>query len=132
LSAKNGNAQIVGDSKILDSTDVAKMSLKAGASSCTFASDNIDECKSFVSWLNTKFTRFFVAINITKLGPILNNDYFRFVPAPPTNADGTYKWDHIYTDEELYKLYGLDKEDAKTADGVRYTDIIEAVIKERK
>jgi hypothetical protein len=63
---------------------------------------------------------------------VLNPNTFRFCPAPPTNPDGTYKWDHIYTDEELYKLYGLDKEDAKTADGVRYTDIIEAVIKERE
>jgi len=82
-----------------------------------FESDSLDECKSFVSWLNTKFTRFFVLINISKLGPILTDDYFRFVPAPPSG-----KFDHIYTDEELYKAFNLPQ---------KYIDVIEAVIKER-
>lgn len=82
-----------------------------------FESDSLDECKSFVSWLNTKFTRFFVLINISKLGSILTDDYFRFVPAPPSG-----KFDHIYTDEELYKAFNLPQE---------YIDVIEAVIKER-
>ena len=48
----------------------------------------------------------------------INNDYFRFVPAPPSG-----KFDHIYTDEELYKAFNLPQ---------KYIDIIEAVIKERK
>lgn len=98
-----------------------------------FTSDSIDECKSFYTWINSKFTRFFILINISSL-TILNNNTFRFVPAPPSEQKGHPEdnWNHIYTDEELYEYFGLNKEDAKTTDGVRYRDIIESIIKERK
>lgn len=88
----------------------------------TFSSDDIDECKSFTSWLTTKFTRFFVAINLSKLNNILTDDYFRFVPAPPPTASGN-PWDHIYTDKELYDYFKISPE---------HQEVIEAVIKERK
>ena len=107
--------QCVGISRILDTSKGEKS--PSGASECTFSSDNKSECESFVSWLNTKFTRFFVLINISKLGSILTDDYFRFVPAPPSG-----KFDHIYTDAELYKAFNLPQ---------KYIDVIEAVIKER-
>lgn len=110
-----GNTQCVGISRIIDNNNPTEV---PGASEITFSSNDIEECKSFVSWLNTKFTRFFVVINISKLGSILTDDYFRFVPAPPSG-----KFDHIYTDEELYKAFNLPQE---------YIDVIEAVIKERK
>jgi len=83
-----------------------------------FASDSELECKSFISWIDTKLVRFLVLINLNKLGPVMTNDYFRFVPAPPSG-----KFDHIYTDEELYKAFNLPQ---------KYIDVIEAVIKERK
>ena len=83
-----------------------------------FASDSECECKSFISWIDTKLVRFMVLINLNKLGPVMTNDYFRFVPAPPSG-----KFDHIYTDEELYKAFNLPQ---------KYIDVIEAVIKERK
>lgn len=88
------------------------------ASICTFASNSKQECEYFVSWLNTKFTRFFVAINISKLTGIIDDDHFRFVPAPPSG-----KFDHIYTDDELYKAFNLPQ---------KYIDVIEAIVKERK
>lgn len=66
--------------------------------------------------LNCKFTKFFVACNISKLTGILTNDYFRFVPALPTG-----KFDHIYIDQELYEAFDLPQ---------KYRDVIEAVIKE--
>ena len=44
--------------------------------------------------------------------------YWRFVPAPPSG-----KFDHIYTDAELYEAFNLPQ---------KYIDVIEAVIKERK
>jgi hypothetical protein len=81
-----------------------------------FESDDRSECESFVSWLNTKFTRFFLIGNISKLA-ILDNHCFRYVPAPPSG-----NFDHIYTDEELYKAFKLPQ---------KYIDIIEALIKER-
>lgn len=66
----------------------------------------------------SKFTRFFLVPNISKLNNIQTDHCFRFVPAPPSG-----KFDHIYTDEELYKAFNLPQ---------KYIDIIEAVIKERK
>ena len=85
-------------------------------------SDNRLECESLKSWLDTKFVRFFVLLNISKFSNIMSDDYFRFVPAPPPTASGN-PWDHIYTDEELYKAFNLPQ---------KYIDVIEAVIKERK
>ena len=114
--ASDGTAQYISISRVIDISKGEKS--PSGASQCTFSSDNRAECESFVSWLNTKFTRFFVAINVSKLTGILTDDYFRFVPAPPSG-----KFDHIYTDEELYKAFNLPQ---------KYIDVIEAVIKERK
>ncbi|WP_235223264.1 Eco57I restriction-modification methylase domain-containing protein [Oscillibacter valericigenes] len=113
-----GNTQCVGISRVLDTKDAVDMGMRTGASTCSFSSDSRQECEHFVSWLNTKFTRFFVAINISKLTGIICDDCFRFVPAPPSG-----KFDHIYTDAELYEAFNLPQ---------KYIDVIEAVIKERK
>ena len=116
LLSLDGKCLIVGVSRIIDVSSGERSIV--GASNYTFSSDDKSDCESFVSWLNTKFTRFFVEINISKLTGILTDDYFRFVPAPPSG-----KFDHIYTDEELYKAFNLPQ---------KYIDVIEAVIKERK
>lgn len=71
-----------------------------------------------MSWVDTKFVRFFILLNISKLDGVFSDYYFRFVPAPPSG-----KFDHIYTDEELYKAFNLPQ---------KYIDVIEAVVKERK
>lgn len=127
LLSTSGNHNAISLSRILDSQDPTSELLKTGASQCTFSSDNKKECEYFVSWLNTKFTRFFVAINISKLTGILTNHCFRFVPSPMIlDEQGNRvpgKFDHIYTDEELYKTWNLPQ---------KYIDVIEAVIKERK
>lgn len=88
-----------------------------GEKKCIFESDSIDECKSFLSWIYSKFTRFFVMANISKLNNILTDHYFRFVPAPPNN-----KFDHIFSDDELYKYYDIGQKDI---------DIIERLFKAR-
>ena len=127
LLSTSGNHNAISLSRILDSRDPTSELLKTGASQCTFSSDNEKECEYFVSWLNTKFTRFFVAINISKLGQILTDHCFRFVPSPMVlDEQGNRvpgKFDHIYTDEELYKTWNIPQ---------KYIDVIEAVIKERK
>ena len=41
---------------------------------CSFSSDSRAECESFMSWLNCKFTRFFVAVNISKTKGRVWND----------------------------------------------------------
>lgn len=91
---------------------------EVAAAKPVFEADTIEECESFLSWINCKFTRFFLVPNISRLTGILTDDCFRFVPAPPSG-----KFDHIYTDQELYKAFNLPQ---------KYIDIIEAVIKERK
>ena len=115
LYSLSGNAMYLGLTRIIDTQ--RKSNDKAGASKCVFESDSLDECQSFVSWINSKFTRYFISINISAL-TLVNNHTFRFVPAPPSG-----KFDHIYTDEELYKAFNLPQ---------KYIDVIEAVIKERK
>ena len=121
LLSNDGTAQYLSISRIIDKAKGETS--PSGASNCVFSSDSKEECENFISWLNTKFTRFFVAINISKLTGILTNDYFRFVPAPLLKEDGTYNWNIKYTDDLLYKHYNLDS---------KYIKVIEAVIKERK
>ena len=117
---EGGPRYLLGISRILD--------VKAGerydgeAAKIIFESDSKDECESFVSWINTRFTRFFLVPNISKLTGILNDHNFRLVPAPPKTQSGN-PWDHIYTDEELYKAFNLPQ---------KYIDVIEALVKERK
>lgn len=118
LTKEVGNGLFIGVSRIIDSTDDVDMITRSEASTCSFSSNSRHECECFVSWLNTKFVRFFIAINISKLNNIICDNCFRFVPAPPTD-----KFDHIYTDEELYKAFNIPQ---------KYIDIIEAVVKERK
>lgn len=108
--------QFVGESYIEDSVNFRVQ--HSPASICSFSADTREECQYFVSWLNCKFTRFFVAINPSKLTGIICDDCFRFVPAPPSG-----KFDHIYTDKELYEVFNLPQ---------KYIDVIESVIKERK
>lgn len=96
-----------------------------------FTSDIESEAQNFIRWFNSKFTRFFILINISSLTGISDNG-LRLVPAPPIKPDGTYNWGIQYTDEYLYHYYGLDKPEAQTSDGIRYKDIINSIIKERK
>ena len=110
---QNGQVLVLNKTRLLRKGETSSVS----ASKDVFASDNIDECKSFYTWINSKFTRFFILINISSL-TILNDNTIRFVQAPPTG-----KFDHIYTDEELYKAFNLPQ---------KYIDVIESVIKERK
>lgn len=95
-----------------------------------FSADTKEKCESFVSWLNTKFVRFFVAMNISKLAPMMCDYCFRYVPEPLTK-DGVYDWSLVYSDELLYEYFGLNKPEAQTKEGIRYKDIIESLIKER-
>jgi hypothetical protein len=80
-----------------------------------FSSDSSDECKSYISYMQTKFIRFIAFMLIDGQQPKMNIIY-SFVPDPGA-------FDHIFTDEELYKKYNLTPEEI---------NIIESVIKERK
>ena len=94
---------------------------------CYYSSDILDECKSYISYISSKFVRIFLSSNFSKLTGYICNNCFRFVPAPMVlDEQGNRvpgKFDHIYTDEELYKTWNLPQ---------KYIDVIESVIKERR
>lgn len=82
-----------------------------------FSSDSLEECKSFISYCYTRLVRYLLSLSLCGLtGIATSNDWWRFVPDPGA-------FDHIFTDEELYKKYNLTPEEI---------NIIESVIKERK
>ena len=112
----DGSSQFIGVSRLRDNRTDAKPD--SSTAKVVFASDNELESKSFLSWIDSKLVRFMLAINISKLSNIMVNNFFRFVPAPPSG-----KFDHIYTDKELYKAFNMPQ---------KYIDVIEAVVKERK
>ena len=92
-----------------------------------FESDSKQECESFVSYLYTRLVRFLISCNIGLYKGWNKPSTFKYVPAPTVlDANGNRvpgKFDHIYTDEELYKTFNIPQE---------YIDALGAVIKERK
>lgn len=76
--------------------------------------DTREECESFKSYLESKLMSFLFFCGVC--GGTLTSEFYRFIPDPG-------KFDHIFTDQELYDKYGLTKEEQA---------IIESVIKERK
>ena len=76
--------------------------------------DTEEQCNSFISYMYSKLTAFSVYLGL--VGATLNAEFWRFIPDPGA-------FDHIFTDEELYKKYNLTDEEIA---------IVESVIKERK
>jgi hypothetical protein len=91
-----------------------------------FESDSVDECKSFISYTYTKFFRYLVSLKIYLFAIWDDSNTFKFVPAPTVlDSKGNRvrgKFDHIYTDEELFNTFKVP---------TKYQNIINAVIKER-
>lgn len=67
---------------------------------CFFTSPNKSETESFVSYVNTKFVRFMLLMRFCTYHNN-NNGCWVFVPHP-------IKFDHIFSDEELYNKFNLD------------------------
>lgn len=82
---------------------------------CIGAFDSETDANYMVSYFDTKIIRFIVLTSQTGQG-LQEDQTWRFVPDPGN-------FDHIFTDEELYKKYSL------TDDEI---EVIESVIKERK
>ena len=75
--------------------------------------DTEQEAKSFQSYIHSKLCSFLFFLGIC--GATITAQFFRFIPDPKV-------FDHIFTDEELYKKYDLTAEEI---------NIIESVIKSR-
>lgn len=76
--------------------------------------DTLEECESFVSYFNTKLISLLTYLG--QCGATITAEFFRFVPDP-------LKFDHIFTDEELYKKYNLTEYEI---------NVVEQIIKKRK
>jgi len=80
-----------------------------------YIADTLEECKYYKSYIDTKFIRFLLFCGC--VGENASNvETWRFIPYQE-------KYDHIFTDEELYKKYKL------TSDEV---ELIEKFIRKRK
>ena len=75
--------------------------------------DTEQEAKSFQSYIHSKLCSFLFFLGIC--GATITAQFFRFIPDPKV-------FDHIFTDDELYKKYNLTDEEI---------NIIESVIKSR-
>lgn len=105
------NGQLFGLSRtyILEPNDVPK-----GSFIDLIHFDTKEQALSFQSYCNARPIRFLYFVGIC--GKAMNRRFWRFVPDPGA-------FDHIFTDEELYKKYNLTDDEIK---------LIESVIKERK
>lgn len=81
-----------------------------------FSTNDFSEAEQFVQYMYRRLPRFLFLAQVCKLTGVYNNYDWRFVPDPGA-------FDHIFTDEELYKKYNLTDDEIK---------LIESVIKERK
>ena len=117
LSPNKKNIPVIGKIQLIDSSNPLDVLDMSGTCCVVYRSDSIDECRSFISFLQAKLVRFLILINLSKL-TIIDDTTFRYVPNPPSG-----KFDHIYTDDELYKDFNLPQ---------KYIDVIEAIIRERK
>lgn len=83
--------------------------------SCLCSFETFDEAKAFVSFMYSKIVRFICVTTLVGTN-LANNEAWRCITIPE-------KFDHIFTDQELYEKYNLTAEEI---------NIIESVIKERK
>lgn len=100
---------------ILTPVTVKKSTEKLGQNMYALYKGDIESCKSFKSYVDTKLVRFLVAIGVCA-SSVKNDETWRFVPKPDS-------FDHIFTDKELYEKYYLADDEIK---------LIEKVVKERK
>ena len=79
-----------------------------------YVSDSEDICKSVISYFKTRLITFLIWASLVGEA-ISNKESWRFIPQPRL-------FDHIFTDEELYRKYNLTDDEIK---------IIESVIRKR-
>lgn len=84
---KMGSGFVIHNCNLIASDDT-------GNKICIFASDSLEECDSFKSWVNTKFVRFMLSAGLEGYGNAFLDYYWRLVPHPG-------RFDKIYEDEPL-------------------------------
>ena len=106
LNADSGGSQTfhtyssTGSLTMMPPLEIVKNAVpKSADTMCMFTTSNRSEAENFVSYINTKFVRFMLLMRYCMYHNN-NNGCWVFVPRP-------IKFDHKFTDEELYVKYGL-------------------------
>lgn len=108
LSAK-AKSYILGPSELNSNTDIEN-NLQHDNYNPLFTSDSMLEVASFLSYAYTKFVRFLIFNSICGLGSTGQDTWWRFVPDPVA-------FDHLFTDEELYRQYNLTPDEIAIIEG---------------
>lgn len=119
LSEQSNNILVIGFTRIIDTENNEKCPVSDAK--MVYAADSIEQCNNFISWMHSKFVRFLVMINISKLSKILTDHYFRFVPLPLWDKQLEFKEE--VSEDKIYEAFKID-------DAMR--DIIESTIKSRE
>lgn len=107
ISAETGEMSIVNQPHISKITNGDTENPLTTADKVVFTSNSLDACLSYCSFIMSKPARFLVALNISRRSPVFKDCVWKFVPEPPQN-----KFDHLFTDDELYKYFGISDENA--------------------
>jgi len=99
MSTKTGKLQLLSSGEVLKQGDKSS----ADSYNLLYSSNSIDEVVSYMSYIYTKFTRYLIFNSICGLRSTGQDAWWRFVP--------NQIFDHIYSDEELYKRYNLSEYD---------------------
>lgn len=110
LSQTTGKLQVIGSGELNTLDDVENGSLIHPSYFPLFTSDTMLEIASFLSYAYTKFVRFLIFNSICGLAVVTKDTWWRFVPDPVA-------FDHLFTDEELYKKYNLTPDEIAIIEG---------------
>lgn len=98
--------------------------------------NNKYELLQFKSYIEQRFVRWLLAINISRQSPIFCNLQFKYVPEPMILDDlgnrVAGKFDHLYTDYELFNTWNISSEMCENICKIvkDYNDLVQQVYKE--
>lgn len=104
MSPKTGKLQVLGQGEIITNKIEHHDNYNL-----LFSSNSLEEVKYFMSYTYTKFVRFLIFNSIAGLRSVGQDIWWRFVP----NQD----FNHEFTDDELYKKYGLTDDEIEIIEG---------------
>jgi len=106
----SGNTQVISPGELNTLSDVKNGATLHPSYYPLFNSDSMLKVVSFISYAYTKFIRFLIFNSICGLSVVTSDTWWRFVPDPVA-------FDHLFTDEELYKKYNLTPDEIAIIEG---------------
>lgn len=113
LYSEKGCTLKSGKAKVILAPYITKSPFEVNQSTTFLNSfDNLEEAQSYISYLQTKLIRFLILISKSTLH-LRGESAFKLVPHPYTD-----KFDHLFTDKELYGWYRLNTKEIEIIEGV--------------